>query len=80
MPISALFLIMMGAGGFLVYAAVKNEHPWTLFTTQLSKTPPGPSTAPSNATIAGTAPAGQRATLGALGPQYGTPNNPTKAA
>lgn len=35
MPVSALFLIMMGAGGFLVYAAVKNEHPWSLFTTQL---------------------------------------------
>jgi hypothetical protein len=32
MPVSALFLLMMGAGGFLVYAAVKGEHPWQLFT------------------------------------------------
>lgn len=36
MPTSALFLIMMGAGGFLLYAAVKGEHPWQMFTTTLS--------------------------------------------
>lgn len=80
MPVSALFLIMMGAGGFLVYAAVKNEHPWSLMTTQLGKTPPGPSTAPSNATLAGKSPAGMVTTLGALGPQYGTPSQGVKAA
>lgn len=32
MPVSALFILMMGAGGFLLYAAVKDEHPWSLFT------------------------------------------------
>jgi hypothetical protein len=36
MPLSALFLLMMGAGGFLVYSAVKDQHPWELFTTTLS--------------------------------------------
>jgi len=27
---------MMGAGGFLLYAAVKGEHPWSMFTSTLS--------------------------------------------
>lgn len=35
MPLSALFLVMMGAGGFLVYSAVKDQHPWELFTKTL---------------------------------------------
>lgn len=35
MPLSALFLLMMGAGGFLVYASVKGEHPWSMFSTKL---------------------------------------------
>lgn len=47
MPLAAVFLLMMGAGGFLVYAAVKGEHPWSLFSQTLSAssapgTVPGP--------------------------------------
>ena len=44
----ALGVFMMGAGAYLVYAAVKDEHPWTMFqsllgSTQASKqTPNGP--------------------------------------
>jgi hypothetical protein len=73
MPLSALFLLMMGAGGWLVYDAVKGKHPWSDFQTALG--------APTGLTNA-TAPqiAGMVTTLGPNGPQYGTPQNPTKAA
>lgn len=41
----ALGILMIGAGGFLVYAAVKGEHPWTLFTSVLTSSTQGPSIA-----------------------------------
>lgn len=34
----ALGVVIMAAGGFLLYAAVKNEHPWSIFTGALSGT------------------------------------------
>jgi hypothetical protein len=54
----ALGVIMAGAGGFLLFAAVKGEHPWTLFTKVLSPTtvdePAGPDQlTPSSAPIPG---------------------------
>lgn len=41
MPLSALFFLMMGVGGWLVYDAVTGKHPWEDFTTTV-KGPPGP--------------------------------------
>ena len=33
-------MVMMGAGAFIVYAAVKGEHPWTMFLTSLGQNAP----------------------------------------
>ncbi len=32
----ALGVVMMSAGAFIVYAAVKGEHPWSLFVSTLN--------------------------------------------
>jgi hypothetical protein len=32
----ALGVLLMGVGGFLLYASIKDEHPWTLFTSVLT--------------------------------------------
>jgi hypothetical protein len=60
MPLSALFFLMMGAGGFLVYSAVKDQHPWELFSSTLgAATSPAATTLPAAA--AGTNPTQQGA-------------------
>lgn len=73
MPISALFLLMMGAGGFLVYTAVKGStgpgggHPITAFKSVLAggepSNAPGTPGGPSLTTAPGT-PAGSLGPLG----------------
>ncbi len=35
----ALGVAAMGAGAFLLYAAIRGEHPWTLFTQVLGANP-----------------------------------------
>lgn len=66
MPLSALFFLMMGAGGFLVYSAVKDQHPWELFTHTLgaasspaATVAPLPTSGPGQAAVTTITPAGQ---------------------
>jgi hypothetical protein len=65
-PLSALFLLMMGAGGFLVYAAVKNEHPWSMFSTTVG----GATKAP--ASLAGIGPTTTAGSTVTVNPNTGT--------
>jgi hypothetical protein len=45
-PLSALFLLMMGVGGWLVYDAVKGKHPWQDFTSTVKGSQPGSAVPP----------------------------------
>ena len=45
-------MVMMGAGGLLVYAAVKGEHPWTMILEVLRT---GTTSSSSSSTAPGTA-------------------------
>lgn len=73
MPLSALFFIMMGVGGWLVYDAVTGKHPWEDFTRTVQGTQPAPNSVvtpayPSAATVAAPTFGGSQFGGGALHP------------
>ena len=47
----ALGVILMGAGSFLVYSAVKGQHPWSLFLDALRANSGAPPTTTKTVTL-----------------------------
>lgn len=72
----ALGVVMMSAGAFLVYAAVKGEHPWTMFQTIITNG----ATAGTNTPGLGQSSVGNHGATGsaAVGTIVQTPSGPVK--
>lgn len=58
----AIGVAVFSVGGFLLYASIKGEHPWSLFLQTLGASAPTPGSSPTNA-VPYTGPQGQPATI-----------------